>query len=229
MKRARLLAATIGIGLWGAQAAAQDPSVLKDQKDKVSYSIGLKIGGDFKQQGFDLNADVLAAGIRDALSDKKPLLTEDQVRETLMTFQKDLASKQIAQAEKSKKEGEAFLAQNKGKEGIKVLPSGLQYKVLKDGKGPKPKRTDSVKAHYKGTLIDGKEFDSTDPKGEPASFGVSEVIPGWTEALQLMSVGSKWQLFIPAALAYGERGQGPIPPNSTLVFEVELVGIEPGK
>lgn len=224
MKVSRILALTAGIGLL-VSAQAQDKTALKDQKDKVSYSIGLKIGGDFKQQDFDLNPEVLAAGIKDALTGGKPLLTEDEVRETLMAFQRDLMTKQIARAEKNKKDGDAFLAENKKKEGIKTLPSGLQYKVIKEGSGKKPKLNDTVKANYKGTLIDGKEFDSSDP-GQPASFGVSQVIPGWTEALQLMSVGSKWQLFIPAALAYGERGQGPIPPNSTLIFDVELVGIE---
>jgi FKBP-type peptidyl-prolyl cis-trans isomerase len=228
MKTHSLWAAIITMGLLST-AEAQDKSVLKDQKDKVSYSIGLKIGSDFKQQSLELNVDALALGIKDVLSNGKPLLTEAEVQETLMTFQKEMMAKQIAQADKSKKAGETFLAENKKKEGVKTLPSGLQYKVIKEGKGKKPKTGDTVKAHYKGTLIDGKEFDSTDPKGDPASFGVSQVIPGWTEALQLMSVGSKWQLFVPSNLGYGEQGQGPIPANSTLIFEVELVGIEEPK
>jgi FKBP-type peptidyl-prolyl cis-trans isomerase FklB len=226
MKKLSFLALAIGGAFLFSQTNAQDKSPLKDQKDKVSYSIGLKIGGDFKQQSLDVNVETLALGIKDALSGGKPLLTDSEVQETLMAFQRDLMTKQLAQADKSKKEGETFLTENKKKEGIKTLPSGLQYKVIKEGKGQKPKATDTVKAHYKGTLINGKEFDSTDPKGDPASFGLSQVIPGWTEALQLMPVGSKWQLFIPANLGYGERGQGPIPPNSALIFEVELVGIE---
>jgi FKBP-type peptidyl-prolyl cis-trans isomerase FklB len=133
-----------------------------------------------------------------------------------------------AEAAKNKKEGEAFLAANKTKEGVKTLPSGLQYKVLKNGTGKTPKATDSVKAHYAGTLLNGTEFDSSIKRGEPTVFPVNGVIPGWIEALQLMKTGSKWQLFIPSELAYGERGQQSIPPNSVLIFEVELIGIEDG-
>ncbi len=225
MKRA--LIAIMGVGLLAGHAAAEDKTTLKDQKDKVSYSIGVNIGSTLKQQDLQLNPETLTAGIKDALSGGKTLLTEQEIRETLMTFQKDLMAQKTAQGENNKKAGEMFLADNKKKEGVKTLPSGLQYKIIKEGKGKKPKAADTVKTHYKGTLIEGKEFDSSYKGGEPVTFQVGGVIPGWTEALQLMPVGSKWQLFIPANLAYGESGQGPIPPNSTLIFEIELLGIEP--
>lgn len=219
-----MMAVALALGV--LPSAAQQTVTLKDQMDKVSYSIGVNIGNTLKQQGLELNSDILAAGIKDVLSNAKTQLTEDEMRETLMTFQRDMMAKQSAQGDKNKKDGEAFLLENKKKEGVTTLPSGLQYKVIRAGKGEKPKATDVVKTQYRGTLIDGKEFDSST---EPVTFPVNEVIRGWTEALQLMPVGSKWQLFVPSELAYGPRGQGPIPPNSTLVFEVELLGIEPAQ
>ena len=211
--------------------AAEPTASLKDQKDKISYSIGVNIGSSVRQQtqqqGLDINPEVVAAGLRDALSGGKVLLTEEEVRDTLMSLQKDLMGKQSELGEKNKKEGEAFLAANKSKPGIKTLPSGLQYQVLKEGKGQKPKATDTVKANYKGTLINGTEFDSSDKRGEPATFPLNNVIPGWTEALQQMPIGSKWRLFIPSDLAYGERGAGNlIGPNATLIFDVELLGLD---
>lgn len=224
MKRFTMMAVALALGV--LPSAAQQTVALKDQMDKVSYSIGVNIGNTLKQQGLELNSDILAAGIKDVLSNAKTQLTEDEMRETLMTFQRDMMAKQSAQGDKNKKDGEAFLLENKKKEGVTTLPSGLQYKVIRAGKGEKPKATDVVKTQYRGTLIDGKEFDSST---EPVTFPVNEVIRGWTEALQLMPVGSKWQLFVPSELAYGPRGQGPIPPNSTLVFEVELLGIEPAQ
>jgi FKBP-type peptidyl-prolyl cis-trans isomerase FklB len=233
MKQNVLLTAVMALGLVSTRAAAAESAItLKDQKDKISYSIGVNIGSSVKQQtqqqGLDLKPDVVAAGMKDALTGGKTLLTEQEVRDTLMNLQKDLVSKQAEVGEKNKKEGDAFLAENKKKPGVKTLPSGLQYQVLKEGKGPKPKATDTVKAHYKGTLINGTEFDSSEKRGEPASFPLTNVIPGWTEALQLMPVGSKWRLFIPAELGYGERGAGNlIGPNATLVFDVELLAIEP--
>jgi FKBP-type peptidyl-prolyl cis-trans isomerase len=148
------------------------------------------------------------------------------LQEIMMGLQKDVQAKAAERGEKAKKEGEDFLAANKSKEGVKTLPSGLQYKVMKEGKGPKPKPTDVVSTHYRGTLIDGTEFDSSYKRGEPTEFPVGQVIPGWTEALTNMNVGSKWQVFIPSGLAYGPGGQGPIPPNSTLVFEMELLAIK---
>ena len=206
--------------------AADSQTVLKDQKDKVSYSIGLNIGNTLKQQSLDLNPETLTAGIRDVLSGAKPLLTEEEVKQTLMAFQQEMLKQTQVKAETNKKAGDTFLAENKKKPGVETLPSGLQYKVIKVGKGKKPKSTDSVTTHYRGTLIDGTEFDSSYKSNEPASFPLTDVISGWTEALQLMPVGSKWQLFIPSNLAYGEGGRGPIPPNSALVFDLELLSID---
>ena len=221
--------AAAGAVLCGMAAQAEDPIVLKDQKDKASYSIGLNIGGNLKQQALDLSPALVAAGVRDALSGGKPLLTDAEVAAVLMEFKKQMAGQQSAKGEKNKKDGEVFLSANGKKEGVKTLASGMQYKVLKEGKGKKPKASDTVTTHYRGTLIDGTEFDSSYKNGEPVSFPLTDVIPGWTEALQLMAVGSKWQLFIPSGLAYGEGGQGPIPPNSTLVFDIELIGIGGGE
>ncbi|HEY2614797.1 MAG TPA: FKBP-type peptidyl-prolyl cis-trans isomerase [Chthoniobacterales bacterium] len=219
-----LLAASTGF--------AQEKTPLKDQKDKVSYSIGLDIGNTFKKQNMDLNPDALFAGLKDALNGKKPLLTEDQIKETMTAFSKEMTDKQVAAskeaAEKNAAAGEKFLTENKSKDGVKTTASGLQYKVLKEGSGASPKETDTVVTNYRGTLIDGTEFDSSYKRGEPASFPVNRVIKGWTEALQLMKPGSKYQLFIPSSLAYGERGAGrEIGPNSTLIFEVELLSVKP--
>jgi len=209
---------------------------LKTQKDKVSYSLGLDLGGkmknQMKSQSIEVDPELFSKGIRDALSEAKPLMNDQEVQATMETFQKDLATRQVERdkvlGEKNKKEGEAFLAANKKKDGVKVLPSGLQYKVLNEGKGKMPKATDKVTVNYRGTLVDGTEFDSSYKRGQPASFQVSGVIPGWIEALQLMKEGSKWQLVIPSNLAYGERGTqgGPIGPNAVLIFEVELMSIK---
>ena len=205
---------------------------LKDQKDKVSYSIGLDIGTTLKRQLIDVNAELLNNGIQDGLSGKKPLLTEEEMKATMATFQKDMMAKQAAAkkatGEKNAAEGTKFLAENKAKEGVKTTASGLQYKVLKEGTGASPKATDTVKVNYRGTTIEGTEFDSSYKRGEPASFPVNRVIKGWTEGLQLMKVGSKYQFFVPADLAYAERGAGSdIGPNATLIFDVELLGITP--
>lgn len=210
--------------------AAEEP-VLKDPKDKLSYSIGMNIGKGFKQDGIDIDPDLLVRGIKDALSGGKALMTDQEILETLSNFQKEMAAKQAALmkelGEKNKKEGETFLAENKKKEGIITLPSGLQYKVIKAGTGKKPKLTDTVTAHYRGTLINGTEFDSSYRRGQPTAFRVNGVIRGWTEALQLMEEGAKWQLFIPSNLAYAERGSGQmIGPNATLIFEIELVSVQ---
>jgi FKBP-type peptidyl-prolyl cis-trans isomerase FklB len=213
-------------------AFAQGPD-LKTEKDKVSYSIGLDIGTTFKKQNMDINADMLVIGVRDALSGNKPAMTEEQVKETLTAFSKNMMEKQAEQAKeaagKNAATGEKFLAENKTKEGVKTTPSGLQYKVITEGKGESPKATDTVVTHYKGTLINGTEFDSSYKRGEPASFPVNRVIKGWTEALQMMKPGSKYQLFVPASLAYGERGAGgDIGPNETLIFDVELLEVKKG-
>lgn len=214
---------------WAQEAAAPQPST---DKEKLSYAIGMNIGRQMKSQSVDVDPAFFAQGFRDALAGGKTALTEDEARAVMAAFEKEMRSKQAAMmaqtAEKNKKEGEAFLASNKAKEGVVTLPSGLQYKIVKEGTGPKPTLDDTVVCHYKGTLIDGTEFDSSYKRNEPAKFPVKGVIRGWTEALQLMPVGSTWQLFIPSTLAYGERGAGNvIGPNATLIFQVELISIQP--
>jgi FKBP-type peptidyl-prolyl cis-trans isomerase FklB len=221
----------LGILFLVSQVNAQENLVLKNQKDKISYIIGMDIGTNLKKQSIDIDSNILAKGVKDALAGTKPLLTEQEIQETMIAFQKEMMAKQAEVAKKNKAEGEAFLAENKKKEGVKTLPSGLQYKVIKAGTGKKPKSTDTVTAHYRGTLINGTEFDSSYKRGQPATFPVSGgMIPGWTEALQLMEEGAKWQLFIPSNLAYGEKGAGrDIGPNATLIFEIELVSIQEKK
>ena len=210
---------------------AQDKAQLKDQKDKASYSIGYDIGETFKKQKVELNPDALFGGLKDALADKEAALTKEDREKTLQAFQKEMMEKQITAskeaATKNAAEGEKFLTENKKREGVKTTASGLQYKVLKEGSGPSPKETDTVVVQYKGTLLDGTEFDSSYKRNEPASFQVNRVVKGWIEALQLMKPGAKYQLVIPSSLAYGERGAGQlIGPNATLIFEVELLSIK---
>ena len=211
---------------------AQDKPQLKDQKDKASYSIGYDIGDTFKKQKIELNVDALVAGLKESLAGKDAAMSKEEREKTLQAFQKEMMEKQIAAskeaAEKNKAEGEKFLEENKKKDGVKTTASGLQYKVIKEGSGASPKETDTVVTNYRGTLIDGTEFDSSYKRNEPASFPVNRVIKGWTEALQLMKPGAKYQLFIPSSLAYGERGAGQtIGPNATLIFDVELLSIKP--
>ena len=213
------------------QVSAQETQVLKTQKDKISYSVGVSVGRNFQQQGVEIDPDVMVKGLKDVLAGGKLQLTEDDLKKTLDTYQEALRQKQTkardAAAEKNAKEGVAFLAANKKQKDVITLPSGLQYKILKAGDGRKPVDTDTVECHYRGTLINGTEFDSSYRTGKPASFKVTGVIPGWTEALKLMSVGSKWQLFIPSQLAYGDRGAGNrVGPRETLIFDVELVAIK---
>ncbi len=203
--------------------AQEKKTPLKDQKDKSSYAIGLNIGMNFNKQKIAINPDVFVAGVKDGLAGK-PQMTEAEVRETMTNLEKDMESKQKEASQKNASDGEKFLAENKKKEGVKTTASGLQYKVIKEGTGPQPKATDTVTVNYRGTLIDGTEFDSSYKRGQPATFPLNAVIKGWTEGLQLMKVGSKYQIFIPASLGYGERGAGAdIGPNSTLIFEVELM------
>jgi FKBP-type peptidyl-prolyl cis-trans isomerase FklB len=223
--------AVLGVLFLAVPLSAEENIVLKDQKDKVSYSIGVDIGNNLKNLKVDMNLDFLVRGIRDVLSETKLLMTEQEVRSTMMAFQKELMAKREQQmkvlGEKNKKEGESFLAENKKREGVTTLLSGLQYKVFKAGTGKTPTDTNTVTVHYRGTLIDGTEFDSSYRRGQPATFQVKGVIPGWIEALKLMQEGAKWQLFIPPNLAYGERGAGSvIGPNATLIFEVELISIQ---
>jgi FKBP-type peptidyl-prolyl cis-trans isomerase FklB len=213
-------------------AKSVSPLTLTTEKDKASYAIGLNIGKNLHKQAADLDPAIVQRGIKDALAGGKTLLTDDEAKAALTAYQTDMRKKQEGKmqqaAETNKKEGEAFLAANKTKEGVVTLPSGLQYKVVKEGSGPKPTASDSVVCNYRGTLIDGTEFDSSYKRGQPATFPVNQVIKGWTEALQLMPVGSKWQLFVPSELAYGQRSPGPgIGPNATLIFDVELLSIQP--
>jgi len=215
------------LSLTGSVFGQDKSTPLKDSKDKVSYSIGLNIGFNLKKQNVSINPDTFVLGLKDALAGK-PQMTDEQVKETMTAFEKEMIDKQKAAGVKNGADGEKFLAENKKKEGVKTTASGLQYKVVKEGTGAQPKEKDTVMANYRGTLIDGTEFDSSYTRGQPATFPVSGVIKGWTEALQMMKVGSKYQLFIPAKLAYGERAIGPdIGPNSTLIFEVELLDVKP--
>lgn len=192
--------------------------------DKVSYALGLSIGNNFLNSGIkNLQVEDFVKGLTDVLNEKQPDITYDEAKEVINEFFIKLQKEKM---EINKKAGEEFLHINKGKAGVVELPSGLQYQILKQGNGAKPKATDKVKCHYHGTLINGTVFDSSVQRGQPAVFGVNQVIPGWVEALQLMPVGSKWRLFIPSNLAYGEQGAGEmIEPNSTLIFDVELLDI----
>lgn len=222
--------AVVCVGFLACQEKGGQDLVLQDQKARVSYSIGMSMGNNLKQQSVEVDLDILARGIKDALSSAKALMTEEEIHQCLTEWQQEMMIKQNAAAQKlgesNMKDGEVFLSENKNKEGVITLPSGLQYKVLKAGAGAKPKSTDTVTTHYRGTLIDGTEFDSSYKRGQPARFPVNRVIAGWTEALQLMEVGAKWQLFVPSNLAYGARGSGDkIGPNATLIFEVELIAI----
>lgn len=215
------------------------PLTLKTDKDKRSYAIGMSIGKSISAQSVEVDPDIVGRAIKDVLTSGKTLLTEDEARATMTALTAELRKQQQEKmrlaAEAMKKAGEAnkqagddFLEKNKSADGVVALPSGLQYKILQEGTGPKPAATDSVVCNYRGTLLDGTEFDSSIKHGKPLTFPVNGVIRGWTEALQLMPVGSKWQLFVPPNLAYGERGNGPIiGPSSTLIFEVELLSIEP--
>jgi FKBP-type peptidyl-prolyl cis-trans isomerase FklB len=217
-----------------AQKPAAKPAAaaaLTTAKDKQSYALGMNIGMGMHRQGLEVNPDLVMRGFKDSFAGGKTAMTEDEARAALTELQTEMKKKMQEKAQvagaANKKEGDAFLTANKGKEGVVTLPSGLQYKILKEGTGPKPTASDTVVCNYKGTLIDGKEFDSSYKRGEPATFPVGGVIKGWTEALQLMPVGSKWQLFIPADLGYGDRGAGAdIGPGATLIFEVELMSIQ---
>jgi FKBP-type peptidyl-prolyl cis-trans isomerase FklB len=220
----------LGVVLLAGQVNAAEKKALETPKEKQSYSMGADIGKRLQAQSIPVDPDAFAQGMKDALSGGKMLMSAEEIKETLISLQKELAGKQAERtkvlSEKNKKEGEAFLAENKKKEGVVTLPSGLQYKVIKEGTGKKPSANDQVVVNYRGTLIDGTEFDSSFKRGEPATFPLNRVIPGWTEALQLMKEGAKWQIFVPATLGYGEQGTGLIGPNATLIFEVELISVK---
>ena len=226
-------AALSAVLLFGACKAEEDPQ-LKDENDRVNYSLGHQIGGDFKRQGVEIRPKLVVKGIQDALSGAEPLMTSEEMNKTLVDLKKRIVTAQRDEreklADKNLAEGKAFLLENAEKEGVKTLPSGLQYKVIEEGSGATPAATDTVVVHYRGTLIDGTEFDSSYSRGKPATFRADRVIRGWTEALQMMKEGAKWELFIPSDLAYGQRSVGAkIGPNSTLIFEVELISIGEGR
>lgn len=228
------LTVTLFAALLSGVSFAADQAELKSQNDKVNYSIGYQIGGDLKRQDIELNPELLVKGIQDALAGTEPLLTPQEMRTTLVDLKKKITAAQKEKnkllADKNLASGKAFLAENGKKEGVKTLPSGMQYKVIQEGSGEMPAASDTVTVHYRGTLIDGAEFDSSYKRDKPATFRADRVIAGWKEALQLMKEGAKWQLFIPPDLAYGKRGAGAkIGPNSALIFEVELISVESNK
>lgn len=213
---------------------AEKADNVDSKKDKISYSIGVDVGRSIDKQHIDINSDVFITGLKDGLANKYSVLTEEEVKQTLMGLQSEIMERQNAEmkamASKNLEEGDKFLADNKKQKGVITLPSGLQYRIIKDGSGESPKATDTVTTHYRGKLINGTEFDSSYTRGEPARFAVNAVIPGWSEALQLMKPGAKWELFIPPKLAYGENGIGQlIGPNSTLIFEVDLLNVDKAK
>jgi FKBP-type peptidyl-prolyl cis-trans isomerase FklB len=212
---------------------AATPAPLATQKAKFSYALGMNLGGSLHRQSVEVDPNLLMQGLKDGLTGAKSRMTEEEAHAAITEVQNDIRKKMQAQmqvlGEANKKEGAAFLAANKTKAGIVTLPSGLQYKILREGSGPKPTAADTVVCNYRGTLINGTEFDSSQKHGQPVTFPVSGVIKGWTEALQLMPVGSKWQLYIPSELAYGAQAPGEIGPDSTLIFDVELLSIQEKK
>jgi FKBP-type peptidyl-prolyl cis-trans isomerase FklB len=230
----KFVVVVLALALFAGHAVAAEKKEMSE-KEKLSYSMGYTQGtsmaGFFKAQFIEIDTDTFVGALKAGLSGAKSVMTEQDMRERVMALQKDLMAKKAEQgkamAEKNKAAGEAFLAENKKKERVVALPDGLQYKIITEGTGTTPKATDKVKVNYKGTLTDGTEFDSSYKRGEPAIFQVDKVIAGWTEVLQLMKVGSKWDVYIPSNLAYGEHGTGMvIGPNQTLIFEVELISIE---
>jgi len=224
-------AMVLAVSVEAAEEGPAQPVVkLETEMDKVSYALGTRVGEGFKQGGVEVSLDLFMRGVKDVLAERELALTADEMQQVMAEFQQRMMAQQMElrqkEAEANLAEGTAFLDANKDKPGVMVLPSGLQYKVLEEGTGPSPTPTDRVKVHYRGTFVNGEEFDSSYKRNQPAEFQVNGVIAGWTEALQLMKEGAKWQLFIPANLAYGERGRPPsMPPNSTLIFEVELIEV----
>jgi FKBP-type peptidyl-prolyl cis-trans isomerase len=225
-----VLGVIVSLGVAGS-LRADGTNMLGDEKSRVSYAIGMMLGHNWQQQGLEVDPEIAARAIKDIQSGGATLLSQTEMQETLTAFQKEFKVKQQKiqeeKAIKNKAEGADFLAANKAKPGVVTLPDGLQYTVLTEGSGAMPQADNVVSVHYRGTLLDGTEFDSSYKRGQPAQFPVNGVIRGWTEALQLMKTGSKWKLFIPSELAYGENGQRSIPPNSVLIFEVELLSVQP--
>ena len=229
----RFFAVCLAAGMLGCQTEEKPEFAEVDLENKhheQSYALGLNLSDQLKQQGMEVDIDVFVQGFRDGYVGESALLTSDEALDVLIQMKQEQQARHQAEenkmAEENKKAGEAFLAENRKKEGVITLDSGLQYKVIKAGEGPVPKKTDAVRCHYRGTLLDGTQFDSSYDRGEAAEFRVDQLIPGWTEALQLMSSGSKWELYIPSYLAYGARRAGQIGPNSTLIFELELIEIK---
>ncbi len=215
-------------------AYAEDMPSLEEEADRVSYSVGYQMGGDMKRQKVELKPEMLVKGIQDALKGGEPLMSQEEMKKTLVELKRKIVAAQQEQkkktGEKNLADGKAFLAENGKKEGVTTTESGLQYKVLKKGEGVAPTVTDTVTVNYRGTLIDGTEFDSSYKRGEPATFQLNRVIKGWTEGLQLMKPGAKYQLFVPPGLAYADRGAGQrVGPNSMLIFEVELISVKPAE
>ena len=218
------------LGLVSGACLAAGTAAPETEDDKVSYSVGYRLGNDFKRQQVKINPDMVLKGIQDATAGGATLMTEEEMRSAMSNVANRVKAAHMEtlkkQGEENLKAGEAFLAENAAKEGVKTLESGLQYKVIEAGSGKSPQKSDKVTVNYRGTLIDGTEFDSSYSRNEPATFGVAQVIPGWTEALQLMKEGDKWEIYIPSRLGYGERGAGGrIPPNSALIFEVQLISV----
>lgn len=231
MKMKLVAVAVLSFAMTSVFADAATDASLNSDMDKLSYSIGADLGKNFKKQGIEISPAAMAKGLQDGMQGGQLLLTEDQMKDVLNKFQKDLMAKRNAEfskkADENKAKGEAFLTANKGKEGIVTLPSGLQYKIVEAGNGSKPSKEDTVTVEYTGKLIDGQVFDTTEKTGKPATFKVSQVIPGWTEALQLMPAGSTWEVYVPSNLAYGPRSVGgPIGPNETLIFTIHLISVK---
>ncbi len=223
--------AALVLALLAGQVSAQEPQVLKTDQDKVNYGLGVGFAKNLQRQGIEADVELVVRGLRDALSGKKLLMSDEELQKVMIKFETDFKQKQAQNAkaalEKNKKLGEAFLAENKRKPGVVVLPSGLQYLVLKQGAGKVPTDQDTVECISRGTLVDGTEFDANYRTGKPVALSVKDVIPGWREALKLMPAGSKWQLFIPPELAYKEQGwSNIIGPGATLIFEVELLAVK---
>jgi len=230
MKRIAIM--VLAFGVWASSAGAQDaPAALKTPKEKLSYAIGMEMGKGVKAEELDVDPAIVSQGLKDAITGAKPLMSEAELQAVITDLRETMKQKQMQAAEaaaaENKKQGDAFLAENGKKEGVVTLPSGVQYKILTAGQGKKPAETDTVLCNYKGSFPDGTEFDSSADAGKPVPFEIKTVIPGFKEALELMPVGSKWQIVVPPNLAYGERGTGNvIGPNATLIFEVELVSIQ---
>jgi len=218
----------LGLTLLGSVCSAEDEPVLKDEKDRINYSVGFQIGEDFRRQGVKPNPDILVRGIRDALEKKPLLMTQEEMRKTLVELKKkimaDEQKQRTSRIEKFREEGKTFLAENARKEGVTTLPSGLQYQVLKEGTGRKPTLKDTVTVNYRGTKLSGTEFDSSYKDGKPVTFPLNSVISGWQEALPMMKEGARWKLFLPPKLAFGDKG--PLE-DQTVIYEIELLSVQP--